>query len=237
MTYSGCTESTTLLSSLQETHPAGADDEREAAEDPHRYALTWSTDPRGQPLRWRVEQEDPQRTAIRADDERLTLESAAGLTLWLDAPLSGAYRIAFVREVLVAGGPHDRLSDLNQFWAARDPAHSDLFTRHGRLSEYDNLDLYYVGMGGNWNSTTRFRYYNGQGERALLGEYTDADHLLRPNHRYQVVIEVDRHETRFLVDDALYFRAAYPAAPAPGHFGFRTVYSRQAISDFSVTPL
>ncbi|MEQ9744528.1 DUF6250 domain-containing protein [Pectobacterium actinidiae] len=230
MTDPSCTENTLLLSpQAGSTH--------EIIDSPHRSTFIWSTDSTGQPLRWQVEQEDPDRTAIQTTPERLTLESAAGLTIWLDAPLSSTYRIAFTREILVADRPYDRVSDLNQFWAARDLHHSNLFTRYGKLNEYDSLNLYYVGMGGNWNSTTRFRYYDGHGERLLLGEYTDAAHLLRPNHRYRIVIEVDRRETRFWVDDVLYFHASYPSTPAPGYFGFRTVFSRQEISEFNITPL
>lgn len=204
---------------------------------PHQRTLQWGQTPDGQPRTWRVEQEAPAGTTVEAQDDRLTLDSAAGLTVWLDQPLSGTYRIRYVREVVVQGQANDRLSDLNQFWAARDPANSELFTRHGELGEYDNLSLYYVGMGGNWNQTTRFRYYNGQGERLLLGEFTDADHLLRAGQAYRVTIEVDNTETRFLIDDRLYFRAHYAAPPASGYFGLRTVFSRQVIRDFSVTPL
>ncbi|UMB78389.1 DUF6250 domain-containing protein [Dickeya fangzhongdai] len=205
--------------------------------DARQFSLQWAHSADGKPLRWRVEQEEPARTRIDIDEHSLTLDTAAGLTVWLDQPLSGRYRISYLREVLVQGQPNDRLSDLNQFWAARDPARASLFTRHGVLGEYDNLALYYVGMGGNWNSTTRFRYYNGHGERQLLGEFTDEAHLLRAGHRYRVTIEVDRTETRFLIDNQLYFRAHYAEPPASGYFGLRTVFSRQAISEFSVTPL
>lgn len=202
-----------------------------------RQCFCWAPSPTAPPLRWRMEPEDPQRTLIQAEPGRLTFESAAGLTVWLDKPLSGAYRIRFLREVPLDGRPYDRLSDLNQFWAARDPANHNLFTRSGVLSEYDSLDLYYVGMGGNWNSTTRFRYYNGRGQRQLLGEFTDAEHLLKPHRQYEIVIEVGSRETRFLVDGDPYFQAQYSAPPAVGYFGFRTVWSRQVITDFSIMPL
>lgn len=203
----------------------------------HQYLLRWAPAPAAAPWHWRVEQEDPQRTLVQAEPGQLTLESAAGLTVWLDHPLSGAYRIRFVREVRLAGRPYDRLSDLNQFWAASDPANPNLFTRSGVLNEYDDLDLYYVGMGGNWNSTTRFRYYNGRGQRQLLGEFTDAQHLLQPNRQYEIVIELGSGGTRFLVDGEPYFQARYAAPPAAGYFGFRTVWSRQVITDFAIMPL
>lgn len=208
--------------------------------DPRRqrqYAIDFPDSMGGQPLRWRVEQEDPANTRVSAQGDRLILDSRAGLTVWLDQRLTGAYRIRFQRQVLVAGQENDRLSDLNMFWAASDPDNPDLFTRRGALAEYDNLALYYVGVGGNWNTTTRFRRYDGRGERTLLGEYLEQPYLLLPNRVYRCCIEVDSNETRFLLDDELYFRASYPAPPPGGYFGFRTVYSRQEISDFSVTPL
>ncbi|MBX9446984.1 DUF6250 domain-containing protein [Dickeya chrysanthemi] len=232
MTDTGYSAQITVMESRADQAVSAA-----TAGDAHQFAFQWSQSADGIPLRWRVEQEDPARTYIGIDEHTLTLDAAAGLTVWLDQPLSGGYRISYLREVLLQGQPNDRLSDLNQFWAARDPARTSLFTRHGELSEYDNLALYYVGMGGNWNSTTRFRYYNGQGERQLLGEFTDEAHLLRAGRRYRVTIEVDSTETRFLIDNQLYFRAHYAEPPANGYFGLRMVFSRQTISDFSVTPL
>ncbi len=227
MTDSNCTDTTILAS------PAAQVSEEE--HNPHHFSLRWSRDAQGEPLIWRGEQEDPLHTHLTLNDDALAFESAAGLTLWLDKPLVGNYRIAFTREVRLAGGAYDRLSDVNQFWAARDPQRSNLFTRRGQLNEYDNLALYYVGMGGNWNSTTRFRYYNGQGDRALLGEYTDAAHLLQPGRQYHIVIEVAQGETRFWVDNTLYFSAHLSESSQAGYFGLRTVFSHQVIRDFTLT--
>lgn len=203
----------------------------------HQYVLSWGRDEQGQPQRWRVEQEKPQDTAIFVDANTLEIDSAAGLTMWLNKPLSGTYRISFTREVMMQNRPHDRLSDVNLFWAARDPANPDLFTRDGELSQYDALELYYAGIGGNWNTTSRFRRYDGRGKRQLLEEFTDASRLLRPHHAYHMVIEVANNATRLWVDGELWFSAAYTSPPAPGYFAFRTVWSRQVIRNFRVTPL
>lgn len=203
----------------------------------HQYELIWGRDERGQPQHWRVEQEKPQETQIVVDADTLVMDSAAGLTLWLDKPLSGAYRISFTREVMMQNRPHDRLSDVNLFWAARDPANPELFTRSGKLNEYDRLDLYYAGIGGNWNTTTRFRHYDGHGERRLLEEFTEPARLLRPHHAYHMVIEVTHDATRVLVDGEQWFSATFTTPPAPGYFAFRTVWSRQVIRHFTVTQL
>ncbi len=203
----------------------------------YRYLLNWGEDAQGNGFRWRVEQEKPEQTRLVIDDHALQIDSAAGLTLWLDKPLSGSYRISFSREVLTEGQPNDRLSDVNMFWAARDPLNPDLFTRSGELSSYDSLELYYAGIGGNWNTTSRFRYYDGLGERHLLTEYNTADRLLRAGHPYQMVIEVADRQTRLLVDNEEWFTAAYETPPDSGYFGFRTVWSRQIIRDFTLSPL
>ena len=94
--------------------------------------------------------------------------------------------------MVMKGGKYDRLSDLNCFWAANDPKNPDnLFARsewrNGVFKNYNTLDLFYVGYGGNDNSTTRFRRYNGKyygvaddKVKPLLREYTDTSHLLIP---------------------------------------------------------
>ncbi|QLF95080.1 hypothetical protein HW090_14105 [Pseudomonas sp. ABC1] len=186
--------------------------------------------------RWRVEAQHPD-TRVDVIDGHLMIDSPQGVTVWLDQPLEGAYRIEFQRQVLLGDGPNDRLSDLNQFWAARDPRRDTLFTRNGILEEYDELDLYYVGMGGNGNATTRFRHYDGSSERPLLGEYSDPEHLLQANRRYHIAIEVDASGTRFLVDGQPFFAARHQGTDGSGHFGFRSVWSRQLISHFRVLRL
>lgn len=186
--------------------------------------------------RWHVEAEDPA-TRVITENGQLLIDSPKGVTVWLRQPLDGAYRIEFQRQVLLTGGANDRLSDLNQFWAARDPRNADPFTRSGVLEEYTSLDLYYVGMGGNYNSSTRFRRYDSNGQRLILGEYSDPAHLLEANRNYRISIELDERGTRYRVDDRLFFEAKHDGLPPPGHFGFRQVWSRQVISDFRVVRL
>jgi rhamnogalacturonan endolyase len=169
-------------------------------------------------------------------DGRLLMDVDSGATVWLDKPLSGNYVITYTRRVEMGGGKNDRLSDFNHFWMARDPNNPKLFTRSGKFEDYDNLDLYYVGFGGNTNSTTRFRRY-GNGQRVVLGEHLDAAHLLKPNHEYAVEIAVYNGCTRMLVDGEEFFSYRDPKPLTSGYFGFRTTWSRQTIDNLKIYQL
>ena len=183
--------------------------------------------------RWRVEAEsDDAASAVSVRDGALLLDATAGLTVWLATPLAGHYEIGFTRTVLDEGGPHDRVSDLNVFWQAQTGGRR----LSGRLTDYDRIPMYYAGIGGNGNTTTRLRRLDGSGERHLLHEYTAAPYLLRPNHPYRIRIVVDGAGSRLYVDGVQYFSAAGAVAEA-GWFGLRTTKSRQRISDFAVYQL
>lgn len=166
----------------------------------------------------------------------LLLDTRGGVTVWLNRLLSGDTRIEFDREILVDTGRNDRLSDMNVFWMASDPRSANLFTRDGRLASYDSLRLYYVGMGGNTNKTTRFRKYDG-GERRLIAEHTDAPHLLQANRIYHVMILEQKGIASFWVDGNCFFSFADPEPLTTGYFGIRSTWSRQAISHFRVYAL
>jgi rhamnogalacturonan endolyase len=167
---------------------------------------------------------------------RLLMDVDGGATVWLDKPLSGNVLIAFTRRVVVDGGRNDRLSDLNVFWMARDPRRENLFTRSGRFEDYDDLALYYVGIGGNRNTTTRLRRY-GDGRRELVGEFTDAAHLLAPNRDYRIEIAVYDGCTRVRVDGADWFTYRDPHPLASGYLGLRTTWSRQTVDDLTIQRL
>jgi rhamnogalacturonan endolyase len=169
-------------------------------------------------------------------DGRLLMDVDGGATVWLDKPLSGNVLISFTRRVLVEGGRNDRLSDLNVFWMARDPQRANLFTRSGTFEDYDDLALYYVGIGGNRNTTTRLRRY-GDGRRDLLAEYTDAAHLLAPNRDYRIEIAVYDGCTRVRVDGADWFTVRDPHPLTSGYFGLRTTWSRQTVDDLKIQRL
>lgn len=173
---------------------------------------------------------------IENRDGRLLMDVDAGATVWLDKPLSGDVLITYTRRVVMEGGRHDRLSDFNHFWMARDPHRASLFTRSGKLEEYDDLEMYYVGFGGNTNSTTRFRRY-GDGQRVLLGEFKDKPHLLEPNRDYAIEIAVYRGCTRMRVDGQDWFTYRDPHPLASGYFGLRTTWSRQTVDDLKIYQL
>lgn len=183
---------------------------------------------------WLVEMEQQPGSKVYTKNNTLILNTKGGVTVWFKKPLSGNYVISYKRRFILAGGTNDRLSDLNQFWMAKDPRQQNLFTRTGALAEYDNLDLWYMGMGGNNNSTTRFRHYDGTGNRLLLKEYLDKDWLLVPNHEYQVVTEVNDGFTRVWIDGKLFFEYKLQQESTIGYFGLRSTFSHQAISDFRV---
>jgi rhamnogalacturonan endolyase len=120
---------------------------------------------------------------------------------------------------------------------AQDPLNPNLFTRNGVLESYDSLKLYYAGMGGNTNSTTRFRKYEGNGTRTLLQEYKDADHLLKKDKEYKITIIVKDGVSSYFVDDVLYFTYKDPNPITAGYFGFRSTWSRQEISQLRIYKL
>jgi rhamnogalacturonan endolyase len=174
--------------------------------------------------------------AVESRDGRLVMDVDGGATVWLDRPLSGNVLISFTRRVVVDGGKNDRLSDLNMFWMARDPKRANLFTRSGKFEDYDDLALYYVGIGGNRNTTTRMRRY-GDGVRSLIAEYTDGAHLLEPDHDYRIEIAVYDGCTRVRVDGNTWFTWRDPRPLTNGWFGLRTTWSRQTVDDLKIQRL
>ncbi|MBS1564354.1 MAG: methyltransferase [Bacteroidetes bacterium] len=170
-------------------------------------------------------------------DGKLVLDTKGGVTVWLKKKLKSNIRIEYDR-MIPAASPgstgNERLSDLNQFWMAGDPKNENLFTRNGVLESYDSLLLYYVGMGGNSNSTTRFRKYEGNGERRLIQEYKDSGHLLQAGKTYHITTIVRDGLTEFYVDGELYFSFTDPSPLRQGYFGFRSTKSKQYIDDLKI---
>jgi rhamnogalacturonan endolyase len=188
------------------------------------------------PKTWVSEIEPKPNSKVYIQNGKLVLDTQGGVTVWLNKRLSGNYQIEYTRKVLLADSPNDRLSDLNQFWMATDAARPNLFTRNGKFEAYDSLSLYYVGMGGNTNTTTRFRRYQA-GNRVLLQEYLDAEHLLKPNHEYHIKTVVQNGTTSFWVDGVRYFEYQDAAPLREGYFGFRATKSRQEIDNIRVYQL
>ncbi len=193
---------------------------------------------------WKVESESPDyKVTFRGDTAEIF--SPKGLTLWRKEKMSGKVTIEYDACVVVEK-EGDRLSDLNCFWMASDPQYPDNLWkrekwRSGIFLNCYSLQLYYLGYGGNHNSTTRFRRYDGNeagitdanARPAILKEYTDEDHLLKANHWYHIKITNENNKVSYYIDGKrlVDFRDAAPLTE--GWFGFRTTLSRTRITNFS----
>lgn len=178
---------------------------------------------------WKTEIAPLPNSAVYVKDGQLFLDTKGGVTVWLKKKLKGNIRIEYSRKAVVDTGANDRLSDLNSFWMATDPGNKNLFTRNGVFEGYDSLRMYYVGMGGNTNKTTRFRKYQGNGEKTLLQEYKDKAHLLEANKEYHITMEVINGTVRYIVNGETFFEYNDPSVLKEGYFGFRSTKSRQSI--------
>lgn len=186
---------------------------------------------------WVVETPDSPNSKVGIENGKLVIDVDGGATVWFNKKLSGNLLIEYKRKVVMNNGRNDRLSDLNQFWMASDPRRENVFTRSGTFSEYDSLRLYYAGIGGNTNTTTRFRKYQGNGERTLLFDLQDEQYLLEPNKTYVIQIVVYNGTTAVFMDGKQYFSFTDGAPLTEGYFGFRTVESHQEMDAFKVYAL
>ncbi len=209
------------------------------AEDPHALIkgsmeLLYSDDFDKPNNDWITEFEKPEGSSIGFVQSTMDVSSAAGASIWFKRQLEGNIVVMYDATVVVNGGPNDRVSDLNAFWMATDPKNKDLFTRKGKFSEYDDLDLYYSGIGGHDNTTTRFRKYFSTGDKPIVKEYLDPQHLLKGNIRYRIMIVVQDGRTLMMVNDDIFFDYHDTAPLTKGYFAFRTTRSHQIMDNFKV---
>jgi hypothetical protein len=173
------------------------------------------------------------------EKSRLVIEDAEGCTVWFREKLRAPVTIRYRATV----SSRSRVSDLNCFWMASDPAHpgtliENATQRTGKFADYDRLATYYVGYGGNENTTTRFRRYDGTGAKPLRSEHDlrDQRFLLAGDHSYTIEISVSADgRVRWARDGEVLFDFTDPQPLREGWFGFRTVHSRIEIADFQVT--
>jgi len=189
------------------------------------------------PALWVTEIAPQAGSTVQARDGKLVLDTRGGVTVWLNKKLSGNLLIEYRRRVLMQGGANDRLSDLNQFWMASDPRADTPFGRDGVFESYDGLQMYYAGIGGNSNTSTRLRKYAGNGERRLLQEHSDAAHLLQANQEYLVQSVTRDGSTAVFVDGRRYFSFTDPEPLRSGYFGLRSTWSRQEVSALRIYQL
>jgi hypothetical protein len=191
---------------------------------------------RGDLRAWAVEQMPGGSVATK--DGALEIVDAGGCTVWLREKLTAPVEISYEVTVVDRGGPHDRVSDVNCFWMASDPKAPAALPagRTGKFADYDSLHTYYVGFGGNTNTTTRFRRYDGTAARPLLPEHDlrDAKFLLAPNRTYRIRLVARGGVAEFWRDGEKLFSFRDPSPLTSGWFAFRTVQSHLLIRNFRV---
>lgn len=175
--------------------------------------------------RWHIEAEQPGR--ISAANGVLDIEVPAGVTLWFKPRLEGRISISFEATAVAEGGANDHVSDLNVFWMASNRDGTEpVFAkpRSGAFAEYNDLLTYYVGLGGNRNTTTRFRRYIGDPvQRPLLPEHDlrSPDVLLVPNKKQKIILIADRNTIEYKRDGVTLFHMNDSAPYTRGWFGLR----------------
>lgn len=186
--------------------------------------------------KWCVESESDQYSVTSLGGDTLEILAPKGLTLWYRQMLKGDMTAEYDACVMDEGRDGDRLSDMNFFWMASDPQAKDIWTRmasrKGVFANCSQLQLYYLGYGGNYNTTTRFRRYHGEPKPPIVKEYTDADHLLKPNHWYHIRIQSLKGLVSVYVDGELIVAYRDSSPLKKGWFGFRTTLSRTRIANF-----
>lgn len=184
--------------------------------------------------KWFAEFENPEGSSITIGNGLLDINSAGGATVWFKTKLSGNIIISYKVLIVDKGGKNDRVSDLNAFWMATNPKNQNIFMQDGKFSSYDQLHLYYAGIGGHDNNLTRFRKYQGGIGKDVLKEYADAAHLIVGNNLYQVKIVCNNGLTQYFLNDILYWEFKDSEPYKEGYFGFRTTKSHQQMSSFKV---
>ena len=195
---------------------------------------------------WTIENVSDE-TVLEVRDSALEVIAPNGITLWYNIPLKSPVKIVFHAMAIDSGGKYDRVSDLNCFWMASDPEHPDsMFARsgwrNGVFGRYYSLSMYYAGVGGNNNSTTRFRRYEGNYQMfiennirpEILKEYTDSAHLIIPNQWYHVEIIVNENHVQYYLNKELLFDYFDPKPYTCGYFGLRTVKNHIIYKNFKV---
>jgi hypothetical protein len=202
---------------------------------------------------WRVEMERAASGAgagtagtVTAKHGVLDIDAPAGVTVWFRQELEGPVMIQYEATVISAGGPNDRVSDLNSFWMATDPrSPADIFAhpRTGKFSEYNTLRMYYVGLGGNGNTTTRFRRYIGDEVRRPLLPENDIAVAQRPemgivaNKSQTVTLIADGSLIQYWRDGRKIFEIADPQPYTRGWFGIRTTKNHMQIRHLRIVRL
>lgn len=219
---------TVLISALFATVCTG-----HAAEAPKLGVVVASDDFKQGLNQWAIELEQPGK--VRVADGVLDIDVPAGATLWFKHELKAPIAIVFEATAVSAGGANDRVSDMNTFWMATnegEPSTPFARPRSGKFADYNDLLTYYVGLGGNSNTTTRFRRYIGDPvNRPLLPEHdlSNPEALLVPNHKQTVMLVADGAHIEYWRDGVRLIRYDDAAPYTHGWFAIRTVQSHLRI--------
>jgi Domain of unknown function (DUF6250) len=188
---------------------------------------------------WRVEAESADaRVTLR--NGVIDIDTPQGLSLWWRRELNGPVVIRYEVMAVSAGGPNDAVSDVNAFWMAANADGTSVLdrTRNGAFADYDALRTYYVGIGGNRNTTTRLRRYIGKaGDRPIRPEHDRSDRaaMLVPNRWTRITLIADGRRIAVERDGALLFTLDDPQPYARGHFAIRTTKSHIRIRNLEIT--
>jgi hypothetical protein len=190
---------------------------------------------------WITELEAESGNRVGVNKGCFEIDAPKGATVWYKHKLEGDILIEYRAIVIDNNGPNDRVSDLNCFWMASDPRRpDDLFNSFrkasGMFHDYDTLQLYYVGMGGHNNTKTRFRRYDGKGDKPLLPEHDleDKMDLIFPNKICKIQLVVMGNQVQFFRDGKLVYDFIDESPYSQGWFGIRTIENHMAIDDFKV---
>lgn len=166
-----------------------------------------------------------------------------GATLWFRPKLSGPIAIEYQIQAVAEGGPFDKVSDINCFWMATDPQRKEDFfapPRSGKFEDYNTLRLYYVGLGGNRNTTSRMRRYIGDPVvRPYLPEndLSAPEDLIKPNVWQSIRIVANGSDISYYRDGKRMFHLDDNEPYSEGWFGFRTTLSHIRVRQFRVLRL
>jgi alpha-L-rhamnosidase len=205
--------------------------------------LIFSDDFRQGESKWQAELESGGK--VEARDGKLEIDVPAGCSVWFKQPVEGPVLIEYDVTVIKSGGPNDRASDLNCFWMATDARvanDTDFFSvaRSGKFADYNQLRCYYVGLGGNTNTTTRFRRYIGSATtRPLRPEHdlSDAPNLITPNVKQKIQLVACGSLVQYWRDGKKLFEYHDDQPYTKGWFAFRTVRNHMSIENFAVREL
>ena len=189
---------------------------------------------------WWTEAEDASST-VTTKDGVTTIIAPKGLTLWNKNKMTGNTIIEY--DARIVSDPQFRndkgeirISDLNCFCMA-----DKCGGYGGKFANNYALKMYYMGYGGNWNTTTRFRRYTGYAPTVeeewlkpiILREYTDADHLIKADHWYHIRLEAIDGRVRYIIDGECLVDYIDPHPLKSGYFGFRTTLAHAEMKNFT----